>query len=86
MLDQAEAKLKAEVARAGEIEGVMNSYIMPFIEEKRQILFDAFQSVPVGNVEALKDIKTQLTAINSLEAHFREFITTGKLAEKQLEK
>ena len=86
MLDQETAKLQAEVAKAGEIEGIMNSYIMPFIEEKRQILFDAFQNVPVANMEALKDIKMQLTAINSLEAHFREFITTGKLAEKQLEK
>lgn len=86
MLDQAEAKLQAEVAKAGEIQGIMDSYMMPFIEEKRQILFDAFQNVPVANVEALKDIKMQLTAINSLEAHFREFITTGKLAEKQLEK
>lgn len=86
MLDQETAKLQAEVAKAGEIEGIMNSYIMPFIEEKRQILFDAFQNVPVANMDTLKDIKMQLTAINSLEAHFREFITTGKLAEKQLEK
>ena len=86
MLNQEEAKLKAEVAKAGEIQGVMDSYIIPFIEGKRQILFDAFQSVPVENVETLKYIKLQLTAINSLEAHFREFITTGKLAEKQLEK
>ena len=86
MLDQAEAKLQAEVAKAGEIQGIMDSYLMPFILEKRQILFDAFQSVPVANVDTLKDIKMQLTAINSLEAHFREFITTGKLAEKQLEK
>lgn len=86
MLDQAEAKLQAEVAKAGEIQGIMDSYLMPFILEKRQILFDAFQSVPVANMDMLKDIKMQLTAINSLEAHFREFITTGKLAEKQLEK
>jgi outer membrane lipoprotein-sorting protein len=37
-------------------------------------------------VDTLKDIKAQLTAINSLEAHFKQFITTGKLAKIELEK
>ena len=86
MLDPEQAKLESEVAKGDEYQRVFQSYVGPFIEAKRQLLFEAFQEVPVSNVDQLKDIKLQLTAINSLEAHFQEFINTGKLAKKQLEK
>lgn len=86
MIDPEVAKLQAEQSKGEEYQRVFDSYIKPFIEEKRQVLFDAFQEVPVGQVEVLKDIKLQLTAINALEAHFAEFTTTGKLAKMQLEK
>lgn len=86
MLDPEVAKLQAEVATADEYQRVFDSYVGPFIEAKKQVLFEHFQTIPVGNVEALKDIKLQLTAINSLQAHFQEFINTGKLARTQLEK
>lgn len=86
MLDPEQAKLESEVAKGDEYKRVFQSYVGPFIEAKRQLLFEAFQEVPVSNVDQLKDIKLQLTAINSLEAHFQEFMNTGKLAKKQLEK
>ena len=86
MLDPEQAKLESEVAKGDEYQRVFQSYVGPFIEAKRQLLFEAFQEVPVSNVDQLKDIKLQLTAINSLEAHFQEFMNTCKLAKKQLEK
>lgn len=86
MLDPIAAKTEAEVAKGDEYQRIFDGYVGPFIEEKRQVLFDHFQTIPVGNVEALKDIKLQLTAINALEAHFKEFIQTGKFAKIQLEK
>lgn len=86
MLEPEQAKLESEVAKGDEYQRVFQSYVGPFIEAKRQLLFEAFQEVPVSNVDQLKDIKLQLTAINSLEAHFQEFMNTGKLAKKQLEK
>ena len=86
MLDPEVAKLQAEVATADEYQRVFDSYVGPFIEAKKQVLFEHFQTIPVCNVEALKDIKLQLTAINSLQAHFQEFMNTGKLARTQLEK
>lgn len=86
MIDEAQAKLQAEQAKGEEIERVMNSYFRPFLEAKREVLFEAFQNVPVSNLDGLKDVKLQLTALNALEAHFLEFINTGKLAKHQLEK
>lgn len=86
MIDPDVAKLQAEQSKGEEYQRVFDSYIKPFIEAKRQVLFDAFQEVPVGQVDVLKDIKLQLTAINALEAHFNEFMTTGELAKMQLEK
>ena len=85
MIDPDKAHAQAEVAKGDEYQRVFESYVGPFIEAKRQVLFDAFQQVSVADVDALKDIKLQLTAINSLEAHFNEFITTGKLAKHTLE-
>lgn len=78
-------KLEMEQAKGEEYQRVFDAYIKPFIDAKSQVLFEAFQATPVGDVEMLKDIKLQLTAIRSLEAHFGEFITTGKFAKIQLE-
>ena len=86
MIDHEVAKLQAEVAKGDEYQRIFDSYVGPFIAEKKQVLFEAFQATPVGNVDSLKDIKLQLTAINSLEAHFKEFMTTGRLAKMSLEK
>lgn len=86
MLDQNQAKLEAEKAKGEEYQRVFDAYVNPFIAAKREVLFEAFQQVPVQDTETLKDIKLQLTAINSLEAHFMEFVNTGKLAKYQLEK
>lgn len=86
MIDPDKARAQAEQAKGEEYERVFDSYINPFLVEKRKVLFDAFQDVPLHQVDALKDIKAQLTAINSLEAHFKQFITTGKLAKIELEK
>lgn len=85
MLDPEVSKLQAEQSKGEEYGRIFDSYIKPFLEAKREVLFDAFQQVSVADVDALKDIKLQLTAINSLEAHFNEFITTGKLAAHKLE-
>lgn len=85
MLSPEQQKLQSEVVKAEEVERVYDSYIRPFIEEKRVVLFEVFQSTSVRDMDALRDVKLQLTAINALEAHFKEFMNTGKLAKKQLE-
>lgn len=77
--------LEQERAKGQEAELVFETHIKPFVEAKEKLLFEAFQNCPVGNVELLKDIKFQMTAIRSLESHYQEFITTGKLAAIQLE-
>lgn len=86
MIDPDQARAQAEQAKGEEYGRIFNEYMLPFIEAKRKVLFDAFQRVSVSDVDSLKDIKLQLTAINSLEAHFQEFINTGKLAKIELEK
>lgn len=86
MLDPDKAKLELEQSRGERYAEVYNEYIAPFIEEKQRILFEAFQATPVSNVEGLKDIKLQSTALVALGAHFQQFIDSGKLAKAQLEK
>ncbi len=85
MLNDQTVKLKHEQALGEEYGRILEVYIAPFIDEKRRVLFEAFQDTSVLDIDALKSIKLQLTAINALEAHFVEYVTTGKLAKQQLE-
>lgn len=77
--------LEQEIAKGQEYERVFNAYIKPFIEVKQQQLYQLFTSIPLTDVENLKAIKAQSTAIAALEMEFITFINTGKLAAKQLE-
>lgn len=79
------AKLELAKNKGAEMQRVLDTYIKPFIEEKEQMLFQAFRNTSADNVEQLKDIKFQATAIASLESYFKSFVDDGKLAEYQLE-
>lgn len=77
--------LEQERAKGEDYQRVFESYIKPFIQATEKVLFDKFTDTSVTNVDALKDIKFQMTAIRALEAHFGEYMTTGQLASIQLE-
>lgn len=79
------ARLEMERSKGQEMQRVLDTYIRPFIKEKEEALFDAFRNTTADNIEQLKDIKFQATAIASLESYFIGFVETGKLAEHQLE-
>lgn len=73
------------VQKGIEYQRVFDDYIKPFIEEKSKVLFDAFSNVPASNVDALKDIRMQLTAIHALESDFMHYINDGNIAKYEME-
>lgn len=77
--------LELERAKGDEYKAVYETYIKPFVDEKQKVLFEAFQNTSIANVDQLKDIKAQSTALNALAEHFKRFIETGEIAKYQLE-
>lgn len=86
MIDQARAKLEIDAALGERKRKIFDDHIKPFIEARERILFEAFQNVRAQDTEQLQLIKMQQTVLVGLEAYFREYIDTGKLASYELEK
>lgn len=76
--------LKKEQKVGREAETANKRFIQPFIEEKRLVLFEAFQVESISNVDGLLEIKRQLMAINALEDEIKTKIDTGNMAAKSL--
>lgn len=86
MIDERIAKLEIDAALGDQKRQIFNDHIKPFIEAKERVLFEAFQNINAQDIAQLQAIKMQQTVLASLEAYFREYIDTGKLAKHELEK
>ena len=84
MNDDQIAHLELERDKGQRAKHAFNNFIQPFVEEKRLVLFEAFQEVSVSNKDDLLEIKRQLMAINALETEIQTIIETGIMAEKAL--
>lgn len=86
MIDERTAKLEIDIALGEKKREIFENHIKPFIDAKQKVLFEAFVNVSAQDVKQLQNIKMQQTVLSSLEAYFREYIDTGKLAKYELEK
>jgi len=77
-------RLKEEQKRGKQAEHAYEAFIRPFIGEKRQVMFEAFQAASIEDVSALLEIKRQDMAIKALEGEIESVINTGKMAAKTL--
>lgn len=85
MIDERTAKLEIDIALGEKKREIFENHIKPFIDAKQKVLFEAFVNVSAQDVKQLQNIKMQQTVLSSLEAYFREYIDTGKLAKYELE-
>ncbi len=79
--DIEQVKLNDEAHKGRRHEEVWEQYIKPFFDSKEAQLYQAFVETPTANPEMLSTIKMQHNALRGLEAHFKEFIETGKMAQ-----
>lgn len=75
-----------EQAKGLSAERAYNEFIKPFVEEKRQVLFEAFQTISISESEDLMEVKRMLATVNALELDIISKIETGRLATHALEK
>jgi len=77
-------QLKKESTKGRRAQFAYEGFIRPFTEEKRKVLFEAFQAVSVEFPDQLMEIKRQLMAVEALDHELKVYIETGTLAEYQL--
>jgi len=80
-----ESQLENEQFKGSQAQHAYDNFIKPFVQDKRELLFNAFSATGVNDTEALKTIKLQLYAIDQLELEILSIIDTGKMASKALE-
>ena len=84
-MNEAQAnQLKDEQQLGNKAENAYNSFIKKYAEDKRVILFEAFQDASVLEPDNLITIKLQLKAIEGLDIEIKSIIDTGKMASKML--
>lgn len=79
------AQLTKEQARGERARRAYDEFIHPFVEEKMRVFFEAFQACEPDNIRRLSEIRRMSMAIQALDDEIKSFITTGKMAEMQLE-
>lgn len=73
-------RLTGERTKGKRAELVYKNWVQPFTKSKREVLWEAFQVVSITDVDGILEIKRTLKAIDALDAEFKTFIESGKMA------
>lgn len=77
-------KLNEEVDLANRAEHAYTLFIKPFIQRKKDQLFEAFEATAISDTESLKEIKLMSVALSALDSEILSVIDTGKMASLSL--
>ena len=86
VLTSEEEKLQNEQLIGSKAKHAYEEFIYNFCKEKRDLLFQNFQALPLTAEREMMEVKRMLAAVDTLEDEIITIINTGKLATKQLEK
>lgn len=84
MTEEQLAALREEQRLGVKAKSAYGLYVKQFVEESKEVLFEAFQEISITNPEQLLEVKRQLMAIEALDSKINVAIEAGKLASKQL--
>lgn len=74
-------QLQAEQIKGAKAERIYETYVVPFIKAKKEILFKAFNDLPISATEDLAEVKRMNQTIDAFAQEFLTFIETGKMAD-----
>jgi hypothetical protein len=86
VLTPEEEQLQNEQVRGNAAKHSYDQFIKGFVEDKRQILFETWRSLPITAELELAEVKRMLYAIDTLETEIKTIIDTGMLASTTLNK
>ena len=79
-----EEQYKFEVGRATKAKRAWKDYIKDFVQEQKEVSFEAFCACDIMDVERLQEAKRTMTNVLALEEKVRQDIQTGRLASQSL--
>ncbi len=79
-------KLELEIIVGQKATSAYNGFIKDFIEQRRVILFEAFQNLGVSKQDELIEVKRMLYTLEALDTDIKSIMDTGKMASETLNK
>ena len=77
-------QLSLEQLEGGKAQKAYDDFIGPFIEDKKQTLFQAFCDLPLSDTENLMEVKRMMFAVETLDTEIKTVIQTGEMASHTL--
>jgi hypothetical protein len=77
-------KLEHERFIGSRAEGFYVEFVQPFVEEKKQVIFEAFEATEATNVEQLAELRRMIGVLKAFENEITQYMYTGKMATLQL--
>ena len=84
MNDEITDQLDTEISKGRSAKKAYEMFFRPFIDNKRKLIYMAFDEVKPTDTESLVELKRHSMALSLLESEMKSYIETGKMAELQL--
>jgi hypothetical protein len=81
--EQAE-QLSNEIELGSQAKKFYESFVQPFVEEKRALIFEAFEEVEQTNLEGLAELRRMISIVNIFDYEIRSYIETGRMAQMSI--
>jgi len=77
--------LEDEVKLGADARIAYEKFFLPFIEEKRQVFFEAFNNCEPDDAKRLSEIRRMSLVVDAFDKEMQSYLTTGEMAKTQLE-
>jgi len=84
VLTELEERLQEEQRLGNAAQHAYDNFIKGFVQEKQQLLFEAFEALPLTAELEMMEVKRMLTAVGTLNDEIKTIIATGKMASEMI--
>jgi hypothetical protein len=77
--------LEDEVKLGSQARIAYEKFFLPFIKEKRQVFFEAFNSCEPDDIMRLAEIRRMSIVVDAFDKEMQSHLVTSEMAKKQLE-
>jgi len=73
-------QLEREQTNGNKASKAYENWVQPFIKAKKELLFQAFNDLPITATADLSEVKRMMQTLDAFENEMKQFIDTGKMA------
>lgn len=79
-------QLSREIDTGVRAQKFYDTFVERFVEEKRLVIFEAFEATSPTDLEALSELRRMLSIVNIFDTEIRTYIETGQMAQMSVNK